>query len=384
VKSLCILGSTGSIGRSSLDVVRALDGRLRVRSLAARRSAAEMAAQVREFRPERVAMVEESAARELASMLGPDGDGVEILAGEEGLVELSRDGAADIIVSAVVGAAGLRPALEALGSGHTLAIANKEPLVAAGELMVKAAREGGGMMLPVDSEHSAIFQAMRSGEPSEVRRLILTASGGPFRTTPREELEKVTPEQALAHPTWSMGPKITIDSATMMNKGLEVVEARWLFGVEPDAIEVWVHPQSIVHSIVEFIDGSMVAQMGLPDMRLPIQYALTYPERVDGGLAGCEVGQIGELSFGRTDPGRFPAVELGHEAAAAGGTMGAVLNAANEVAVSRFLAGRIGFTDIAGTVAEAMEAHMLVQSPGLDDILEADAWARERAGAGTE
>jgi len=384
VKSLCILGSTGSIGKSSLDVVRALDGRLRVRSLAARKSATEMAEQVREFRPERVAMVEESAARELASMLGPEGDGVEILAGEEGLVELARDGAADIIVSAVVGAAGLRPALEALGSGHTLAIANKEPLVAAGELMVRAAREGGGMMLPVDSEHSAIFQAMRSGEPSEVRRLILTASGGPFRTTPREQLEKVTPEQALAHPTWSMGPKITIDSATMMNKGLEVVEARWLFGVEADAIEVWVHPQSIVHSIVEFIDGSMVAQMGLPDMRLPIQYALTYPERVDGGLGGCEVGQIGELNFGRTDPERFPAVELGHEAAAAGGTMGAVLNAANEVAVSCFLAGRIGFTDIAGTVAEAMGAHKLVQSPDLDDILEADAWARERAGAGTE
>jgi len=384
VKSLCILGSTGSIGKSSLDVVRALDGRLRVRSLAARKSATEMAEQVREFRPERVAMVEESAARELASMLGPEGDGVEILAGEEGLVELARDGAADIIVSAVVGAAGLRPALEALASGHTLAIANKEPLVAAGELMVRAAREGGGMMLPVDSEHSAIFQAMRSGEPSEVRRLILTASGGPFRETPCEQLEKVTPEQALAHPTWSMGPKITVDSATMMNKGLEVVEARWLFGVEPDAIEVWVHPQSIVHSIVEFIDGSMVAQMGLPDMRLPIQYALTYPERVDGGLGGCEVGQIGELSFGRTDPERFPAVELGHEAAAAGGTMGAVLNAANEVAVSCFLAERIGFTDIAGTVAEAMGAHKLVQSPDLDDILEADAWARERAGAGTE
>ena len=376
-RSLAILGSTGSIGTSALDVVRALDGRLEVRSLAARTSAAEMAEQVREFGPARVAMVDASAGDELRSLVG---ESVEILTGEQALVELARDEGADVVVSAVVGAAGLRPALSALSAGKTLAIANKEPLVAAGELMVRAAEAGGGTLLPVDSEHSAIFQAMRSGRPSEVRRLIITASGGPFRTTRTEELASVTPEQALAHPTWSMGPKITVDSATMMNKALEVVEARWLFGVDADRIEVWVHPQSIVHSIVEFIDGSMVAQMGVPDMRLPIQYALSYPERLDGGLRAAGIEEMRSLTFERPDPERFPAVALGHAAAAAGGTMGAVLSAANEVAVDRFLGGGIGFTEIAATVSRTMDAHGVVRNPDLDDILEADGWARERAG----
>ncbi len=376
-RSLAILGSTGSIGKSTLDVVRALDGRFDVRSLAASSSWQSVAEQAREFSPARVAMADGDAAESLRGELAPE---VEVLSGEDGLVELARDPEVEVVVSAVVGAAGLRPALEALKAGKTVAIANKEPLVAAGSIMVKAASEGGGRLIPVDSEHSAIFQAMQAGSPSEVRRIILTASGGPFRATPVDEMASVTLEMALAHPTWSMGPKITIDSATMMNKALEVVEARWLFDVPADAIDVWVHPQSVVHSIVEFIDGSMVAQLGKPDMRLPIQYALTYPERVDGGLPAASMEDMSGLSFERTDPERFPAVELGHRAAAAGGTMGAVLNGANEVAVGRFLNRTIGFTDIVDIVCRAMDDHDVIADPCLDDVLEADRWAREIAG----
>jgi 1-deoxy-D-xylulose-5-phosphate reductoisomerase len=377
LKRIAILGSTGSIGVSTLDVARHLPDRCRIVGLGARSDWQALKTQIEEFRPTRAALAE-GAAYDQLKFAAPS-PGTLLLKGSEGLVDLARADDVDVVLSAITGYAGLEPGLAALRAGKTLALANKESLVTAGPLMLQAAREGGARIIPVDSEHSAIFQAMASGRAEEVRRVIITASGGPFRTARLDEMEAATPAQALRHPTWSMGPKITIDSATMMNKALEIIEARWLFGLEPDQIEVLVHPQSIIHSLVEFRDGSVIAQMGHPDMRVPIQYALTWPERLDAPVKKFDLAEIRALTFEAPDSARFPALELGQRAVRAGGTMGAVLNAANEVAVDAFLGGRLRFTRIAAIVRETMDAHAKIETPSLDDLRTADAWARAEA-----
>ncbi len=377
MKRVAILGSTGSIGVSALSVARHLG--IPVKGLAARGRWETMRDQIREFRPTRAAMLDAEPCRLLRGAL--NGAPLSLLEGADGIRELARADDVDVVLSAITGAAGLAPGLDALERGKTLALANKESLVAAGPLMIEAAKRGGGRIIPVDSEHSAIFQAMQSGRREEVRRILLTGSGGPFRETPAAELADATIEQALKHPTWSMGGKITIDSATMMNKALEIVEARWLFDIDPSQIEVVIHPQSIVHSLVEFRDGSVMAQLGAPDMRVPIQYALTYPERPEGNARRLDLLEAKALTFQPPDLEKFPAIRLGYRAAREGGTMGAVLNAANEVAVEAFLAGRIRFTRITAIAGEAMDAHATKRRPSLQDIMEADRWARERAAA---
>jgi len=361
-------------------VVRRLAGRFEVVSLAARSRADDLAAQIEEFAPKRAVLTDERFFGKLKERVGAGG--VKLACGGDALAELAADPSVDVVVSGIVGAAGLMPALAALRAGKLLALANKEPLVMAGEMMTKAAEESGALIIPVDSEHSAIFQALKSGRREEVARLILTASGGPFRSLSAAEQARVTRREALAHPTWSMGPKITVDSATMMNKALEIVEARWLFGVGFDRIAVMIHPQSIVHSIVQYVDGSMVAQMGVPDMRLPIQYALTYPERVAGGIPAPDLAKIGTLSFEEPDMERFPSIALGDEAGRAGGTAGAVLNGANEAAVEMFLAGRIGFRDIFERISGALAKHKVKKAPSIEEIFEADSWARATVAEG--
>jgi 1-deoxy-D-xylulose-5-phosphate reductoisomerase len=377
MKRIAILGSTGSIGLSTLDVARRLGDRCRVVGLAARSRWEALRDQVAEFKPTRVALSDSGAVDRLRKAL--DGASVRLLSGPEGVVGVATAEDADVVLSAITGYAGLEPGLAALRAGKTLALANKESLVTAGPLMLEAARAGGASILPVDSEHSAIFQALASGKREEVRRVVITASGGPFRTATLREMEEAVPEQALRHPTWNMGPKITIDSATMMNKALEIIEARWLFGLEPEQIEVLVHPQSIVHSLVEFRDGSVIAQLGLPDMRVPIQYALTWPERAEADVRRLDLAKVGSLTFEAPDPERFPAIALGFRAVREGGTSGAVLNAANEVAVEAFLARRLKFTRIAAVVREVMDARPIVPAPTLDDIRAADTWARAEA-----
>ncbi|HUW55712.1 MAG TPA: 1-deoxy-D-xylulose-5-phosphate reductoisomerase [Planctomycetota bacterium] len=376
-RRLTILGSTGSIGRSVLDVVRSLPDRFDVRALAARANWRELAGQVREFSPKVVALFDTTAAEELRTHLA--GEPVEVLAGEEGVVRVAEHGESDMVVSAIVGSAGLAPTLAAVRAQKSIALANKETIVMAGELVMREAAKRGVEILPVDSEHSAIWQAMSAGKPEEIARVIITGSGGPFRGLSSEELAHVTPEQALNHPTWQMGPKVTIDSATLMNKALEVIEARLLFGLDVEQIEVLIHPESIVHSLVEFVDGSVVAQMSTPDMRGPIQYALTWPDRFECPAPRLRLSEVGELHFERPDVGRFPAVELGFEAARRGGTAPAALSAANEVAVGTFLDGKLRFTDIASVAAEVMKGHRFVERPTLDDVLEADRNARAAA-----
>jgi 1-deoxy-D-xylulose-5-phosphate reductoisomerase len=317
MKRVVILGSTGSIGTSSLDVLRQLGPDFELVGLAANRRWERLAEQVAEFRPRRVALASADEFGRLAEAVGRDG--VELSCGPQSLIELAAADGVDIVVNAIVGAAGLGPSLAAVRAGKTLALANKESLVMAGALLTRAAAESGSRIIPVDSEHSAVFQALRCGRADEVRAIWLTASGGPFRTRPLDELAGVTPQEALRHPNWSMGPKVTVDSATMMNKALEVVEAKWLFGLEVAQIRVLIHPQSIVHSMVEFLDGSTIAQLGLPDMRVPIQYALTYPQRRPSAVAGARLAEAGRLDFEEPDLERFPALALGYRAAEAGG-----------------------------------------------------------------
>jgi 1-deoxy-D-xylulose-5-phosphate reductoisomerase len=382
VTGIAILGATGSIGRSTLDVVRSLGPDYRVVGMSAGSNWEALGHLAAEFHPRRVALAEVGAAEELAR--AAELDGATILSGPDAASEVARADDADVVVSAIVGAAGLEPTLAAVRAGKRVALANKEALVMAGRLVLDEAAESGATLLPVDSEHSAVFQAKLAGRNEEVSRVILTASGGPFRTRPAEDFESITAAEALDHPTWSMGPKITVDSATLMNKALEIIEARWLFDVEPDRIEVWIHPQSVVHSMVEFVDGSTVAQLGRPDMRLPIQYALTYPERKSGCSSSLTPEDMSRLTFERPDTSRFPALELGYRAAREGGTAGAALNAANEVAVEAFLDGRCAFTDIPAAVQAAMDARrpgdsVSPRGPGLDDIWEADARARDDA-----
>lgn len=374
-RRIAILGSTGSIGRNALEVAAHLPG-CKVAALTARNNADLLAHQAAEFGAEVVAIADDTQVSRLRSLAPP---GVKVLGGSAGIQEVAGLGGIDIVLVAISGSPGLPATLAAIDAGSTVALANKESLVMAGGIVTRMARERGVRILPVDSEHSAIFQAMAAGAASEVAGVVITASGGPFRDLPRERLSSVTPQQALQHPTWSMGRKITIDSATMMNKALEIVEARWLFDLDASQIDVAIHPQSIVHSMVLFCDGSMIAQMGLPDMRVPIQYALTWPARAPGLVAGPSLPAIGTLEFSRPDLAKFPAVELGYRAAREGGVLGAVLNAANEVAVADFLGGRISFPEISERVARVMDDHTPVADPGLDDIFEADHWAREAA-----
>lgn len=376
---VAVLGATGSIGRSTADVLRASPDRFEPWLLAAHRSTDVLIEQARALRPSWVVVVDESAAAAVDQGALPAG--TRLAVGPAALEELVRDPAIDRVVSAIVGAAGLRSTWAAIDAGKTVALANKETLVMAGPLVMALAARTGATILPVDSEHSAVHQALCSGRPVDVKRIVLTASGGPFRTRSRESLAAATPAEALAHPTWSMGPKITIDSATMMNKALEIIEARWLFDVPAERIAVLVHPQSIVHSLVEFVDGSVIAQLSPPDMRLPIQYALTYPDRTDGPARRFDFTQPMTLEFEPPDVDRFPAVRLGHDAARRGGTAGAVLNAANEAAVGGFLAGKLRFTDIADVCARMLDGHPFEADPTLDEILRLDAWARQEVDA---
>ncbi len=372
-----ILGSTGSIGRQTLEVIEHHPGRFEVVGLVAGRRVDRLAEQVRRHRPRAVAVADAAAAAELRRELV--GHPVEVRVGAQGAAEVAVGTGADVCVAAIVGAAGLLPTLAAAGAGLRVALANKEALVAAGELMVRAARDGGARLLPVDSEHNAIHQCLRAGEPREVRRLVLTASGGPFRGRTRAQLERVTSAEALNHPTWSMGPKITVDSATLMNKGLEVIEAHWLFDLPGSAIDVLIHPQSTVHSMVEFRDGSFLAQLGSADMRHPIQYALTWPERWDGASRRFDLASLGSLTFEPPDRQAFPCLDLAYQALAAGGDAPARLNAANEVAVAAFLEGRVGFLDVPRIVAAVLEAAPVRPVGELADVLEADRAARVAA-----
>jgi 1-deoxy-D-xylulose-5-phosphate reductoisomerase len=376
-RGIAILGSTGSIGRNALRVIEALGPEYQVIGLSAHRNVELLAKQARQYKPRSVAVTSpEHASRFRALVCDLD---VEILTGAGSLDDLVQSDRVDTVLTAVVGAAGLPSALAAARAGKRLAIANKEPLVMAGELLTRTAREHGSTLLPVDSEHSAVFQAMRSGATREVHRILLTGSGGPFRGATLDELHDVTLEQALDHPVWNMGPKITIDSATMMNKALEVIEARWLFDVPVDKIEVLIHPESIVHSLVEFVDGSVVAQLGEPDMCLPIQYALTYPDRVQGIAKRLRLEEIGELHFERPNPETFRALALAYEVGRIGGTAAVVFNAANEAAVERFRAGQIKFLQIMELVEHCLSRHKIRHTTCLDELLEADAWARREA-----
>ncbi|HOX01007.1 MAG TPA: 1-deoxy-D-xylulose-5-phosphate reductoisomerase [Candidatus Paceibacterota bacterium] len=375
-KNVVLLGSTGSIGTSTLKVVADMPDRLRLVGLAAGRNADQLALQARQCRPLALSIADPAQAQALQDQLGP---GIPVYSGPQGLVRLATLPEADIVLVAIVGTAGLEPALAAIRAGKDLAIASKEILVMAGEIVMAEARRHGTRILAVDSEHSAIFQCLDGKPGQSVRRLWLTASGGPFRTIPRSEFRGITPERALRHPSWTMGPKITIDSATLFNKGLEMIEARWLFDIDIDRVQVVVHPQSIVHSLVEFIDGSILAQLSTPDMCLPIQYALTYPDRVGSHRVQTPLPALGTLTFEEPDPDRFPALNLARQAARIAGTAPAVLNAANEIAVAAFSARQLRFDQISDLVADAIGAHSPVSSPSLEEILAADQWARQFA-----
>ncbi|MCB2185932.1 MAG: 1-deoxy-D-xylulose-5-phosphate reductoisomerase [Deltaproteobacteria bacterium] len=379
MKKLALLGSTGSIGQSALKVVGELPAQFEVVSLTAANSVEALAAQAATFRPRLVAVADQEAARRLESLLPHPAP--RVVYGPEGYLEASVGVEADLVLSAMVGAAGLQPTLAAVQAGIKVALANKETLVAGGELVMTAARKSGAAILPVDSEHSAIQQCLAAGRREEVRNLWLTASGGPFRTAAAARLAQVTPAEALAHPNWSMGPKITIDSATLMNKGLEVIEAHWLFSQPFDKIRVVIHPQSLIHSLVEFIDGSFVAQLGPPDMRLPIAYALGHPRRLPLSGPTLSPPALAALTFEEPDMERFPALGLAYAAGRQGGAAPAVLNAANEEAVARFLQGGLDFPGIAACTAAVLDRHRGGSAQSLSAVLEADAWARRAATA---
>lgn len=378
MKKIVVLGSTGSIGRQTLEIIRCYPERFKLLGLGAGRNWRLLAEQIKEFRPSAAALAEERELLKLKNSLDPS-QCPDLAWGQKGMEALAALPEADLVVVAITGAAGIYPTLAAINAGKDVALANKETLVAAGQLVMGLARQKNALILPVDSEHSAVWQCLNGHDPDLIEKIILTASGGPFLHLEKEELETVTVDMALHHPNWVMGNKITIDSATLMNKGLEVIEAKWLFGVNYSHIEVIIHPQSIVHSAVEFRDGSVLAQMGVPDMRLPIQYALTYPNRLSGPVPRLKWTDLKGLTFEEPDLVKFPALGLAFEAGKAGGTMPAVLNAANEVAVDLFLKGKISFTGIPVLVAGVMEKHKIINNPGLAEIMEADRWARETA-----
>lgn len=375
-RRIVVLGSTGSIGTNCLEVISRFRERLEPLGLSAHTRWQELAEQAQNSRPRWVTLTDSNAvlqARERAAFEGVS----QLLEGEEGITKMVTDRDVDLVVAAIVGSAGLMGTWSALEAGKTVAVANKETLVMAGPLVMDLAKRRGTQVLPIDSEHSAIFQALQCGENSEVARVVLTASGGPFRGKSPVELADVTVADALQHPTWKMGTKITVDSATLMNKALEIIEARWLFDFAPEQIEVIIHPESIIHSFVEFRDGSILAQMSPPDMRLPIQYALTYPERWPGPARRMNWRELQALHFEQPDPEAFPALELGHEVARRGGTCGAVLNAANEAAVARFLAGELSFLDIPRVCREVLNHHHFSPRPTLTELSVADRWARQ-------
>jgi 1-deoxy-D-xylulose-5-phosphate reductoisomerase len=377
-KGVTILGATGSVGRNALAVIDSLSGQFRVVGLTARSNASLLRELIERFRPRYAALIDEEQARALRSSCPKD---TQVLGGLEGVLSVAAASEAQIVLSAIVGAAGLRPVLAAIRQGKTIALANKEPLVMAGAIITSLANEFNASLIPVDSEHSAIFQCLCGNRNQKIHKIVLTASGGPFYGKSMDALESVTPEQALEHPTWSMGAKISVDSATLMNKGLEVIEAHWLFGVDVENIEVVIHPGSVVHSMVEFIDGSIIAQLGRSDMRLPIQYALTYPDRMECKMERLNITEVSPIEFFPPSLDKFPCLGLAYEAAKIGDTMPAVLNAANEVAVDEFLQRRLRFCDIPAVIEHVMSEHLPVAEPALDDILAADGWARESARA---
>lgn len=379
MKRIALLGSTGSIGVSTLALVRQFPEHFEIVGMAAGRNLALLAKQIKEFRPKMVAIQHQEDVPRLRRLLGSRR--VEIFYGQAGAAAVAAAPEADVVLAAIVGGAGLMPCLEGLLAGKDIALANKEALVMAGEIFVQTARQKRARLLPVDSEHSAIFQCLQGNERSEVDRLILTASGGPFLRTPITQLRSVSVRQALKHPNWKMGQKITVDSATMMNKGLEVIEARWEFDMDPNRIEVVIHPQSVVHSMVRYQDGSIIAQLGIPDMRIPIAYALTYPHRLQGRWPTLDFSRNAELSFLPVEKRRFPALSLAYDALREAGTMPAVLNGANEVAVEAFLAGRIGFREIHRIIGKTMQKHANRPARAIEAILEVDRWAREQATA---
>ena len=375
MKRIAVLGSTGSIGTSCLEVLDGLRDQMVLVGVSAHSRWLDLAAQTHDFDP-RWAVISDA---ELAKSVAVDqfGPGTELVYGADELSKLASHADVDVVVAAIVGAAGLQSTVAAVEAGKTVAIANKETLVVAGPQIVELAQKTSAKLLPVDSEHSAVFQAMQSGSAKEVKRIVLTSSGGPFRGATREQLDAVTPDTALRHPTWEMGPKITVDSATLMNKALEVIEAKWLFDLEPEQIDVVVHPQSVIHSFVEFVDGSCIAQLSPPDMKLPIQYALTWPNRVECSGPKMDWSTVWSLDFHPPDRELFPALDLGFEVARNGGTCGAVLNAANEVAVDRFLQGELNFVDIPCVCRAVLDAHNFDPSPSLSELVRLDVWARE-------
>jgi 1-deoxy-D-xylulose-5-phosphate reductoisomerase len=373
-RRVVVLGSTGSIGTNCLDVIERLPGRLQVVGLCAHSSVQTLLEQAKRHQPRWLCVTDPQTAEQLdPSDLGE----TQLLTGPGGVRTMVSDPDVDVVVSAIVGAAGLEGTWAALEAGKTVAVANKETLVMAGPLVVELAARRNARILPVDSEHSAVFQAMQGGRAAEVEKVVLTASGGPFRGSRASDLADVTPDEALRHPTWRMGPKITVDSATLMNKALEVIEARWLFGLPPEKIDVIVHPESVIHSFVEFVDGSILAQLSPPDMRLPIQYALTYPDRVSGPARRLSWRELSIFHFEQVDHDTFPAVQLGYEVARRGGTCGAVLNAANEAAVGRFLAGELRFLDIPRACRDVLAQHAYSARPGLAELAALDRWARQ-------
>ena len=374
-KRISILGSTGSIGQNALKVIDHLGDGFEVKYLTAARSSEVLIEQVRKFQPEAVAVVDSIAANEVKEALS--GSGVEVLSGREGLLELASRDDVDVVLNGLVGSAGMEPTIRALEAGIDVALSNKESLVMAGELIENIKKETGAEIYPVDSEHSAIWQCLQGEDTNNIRRIILTGSGGPFRTRPLEEFLDITLEEALNHPNWKMGNKITIDSATMMNKGLEVIEAHWLFGVGREQIDIVIHPQSIIHSMVEFSDGSIKAQLGLPDMKLPIQYALTYPERVEADWVDAKFSDISYLTFEEPDFVKFPCIRLAYEALQRGGSAPAALNVANDNSVAAFLAGEISFTEIATLNEMALIEHDWTSQPDLDFLLELESWGKQ-------
>ena len=376
MKRISILGSTGSIGKQTLDVVRQHKDKFEVVAISANSSVDLLLEQIKEFKPKYVAVYDELSAIKLKSMI-PSDINIEVLSGMEGLKAISSLDEIDVLLTAIVGMIGLVPTLEAIKKGKDIALANKETLVCAGNLVMNEAKKYGVSILPVDSEHSAIFQCLNGEKNKEIEKIILTASGGPFRGKKKEDLLNVTKNQALKHPNWSMGRKISIDSSTLMNKGLEVIEAKWLFDVEHNQIDVVVHPQSIIHSMVQFIDSSVIAQLGCPDMRLPIQYALSYPDRIECDFERLNLAKIATLTFEEPDMDTFPCLKLAYDTLKMGGTYSAVLNSANEVLVNEFLEDKIGFYDIPYYIEKTLEAHNSISEPTVEDILEIDRWTRE-------
>ena len=376
MKKISILGSTGSIGTQTLDVVRANRDKFEVVAISANSSINLLLEQIKEFRPKYVAVYNEASAKVLKEMI-PSDINIEVLCGMEGLVAISSLDEIDVLLTAIVGMIGLVPTLEAIKKGKTIALANKETLVTAGQLVMEEAKKNNVKILPVDSEHSAIFQCLNGENNKEIESLILTASGGPFRGKTKSQLLNVTKNEALKHPNWSMGRKISIDSSTLMNKGLEVIEAKWLFDVNTDKIDVVVHPQSIIHSMVQFVDSSIIAQMGCPDMKLPIQYALTYPDRILNDFERLDFSKLTSLTFEKPDLETFPCLKLAYDSLNMGGTYSAVLNAANEVLVNEFLEDKIGFYDIPYYIEKTLDAHKSISKPSLEEILHIDKWSRD-------